>query len=508
MLRFFKADPSHFDLIFVANTTAAIKLVVDSFQACNSRAGFWYGYHSDSHTSLVGARELAIAGSRCFYSDADVEEWIDTDVEPQLEGRDCGTGPSSRLFAYPAQSNMNGRRLPLDWPGRLRRSTKSHHDNLYTLLDVAAFASTAQVDLSDSDNAPDFTALSFYKIFGYPDLGALIVRKEAGHVLLNRSYFGGGTVDMVINSDGKEWVARKQSSIHEALEDGTPAFHNIISLESALIVHHKLYGSMEKVSRHTTQVALAMYRQLIALSHSDGSPVCIIYTDASPGYGNSSLQGPTIAFNVRDSRGNWIGKSDFERLAILNGIQLRTGGLCNPGGIASCLRIDAKEMRDNYNEGLRCGNGLDEMNGKPTGVVRISFGAMSSNEDVKSFMRFLNLFVDRVKSNQAIGLVSSARQARIEKPPGKQDQQDGALLYSGREFKSNEGNKSRMDFGAINLRCPVAHCNKIFESQQTLQSHFRVHGSLGLHFSFGGSLYKLFTVHVKWRRAANNSRTP
>lgn len=503
MLWFFKADPSHFDLIFVANATAAVKLVVDSFQACNSRAGFWYGYHSDSHTSLVGARELAVAGSRCFYSDAEVEEWIETDAEPQLEGRDCGAGPSSRLFAYPAQSNMNGRRLPLDWPGRLRRSSKFHHDNLYTLLDVAAFAATAQVDLSDSDNAPDFTALSFYKIFGYPDLGALIVRKEASHVLLMRSYFGGGTVDMVINGEGKEWVARKQSSVHEALEDGTPAFHNIASLESALIVHHKLYGSMEKVSRHTTQVALAMYRQLIALSHSDGTPVCRIYTDANPGYGNSSLQGPTITFNVRDSRGNWIGKSDFERLAILNGLQLRTGGLCNPGGIASCLGIDAKEMRHNYDEGLRCGNGLDEINGKPTGVVRISFGAMSNNKDVKSFMRFLNIFVDRVdKSNQPV------------KTPGKQDQQDRPLFHNdqyavvGRHFKLIKESKSRIDFGAINLRCPVAHCNKIFESQQTLQSHFQIHGSLGLHLSFGGSPYKLFSVHVKWKKAANNSRNP
>ena len=28
-LRFFKADPEHFDLIFVANATAAIKLVMD-----------------------------------------------------------------------------------------------------------------------------------------------------------------------------------------------------------------------------------------------------------------------------------------------------------------------------------------------------------------------------------------------------------------------------------------------------------------------------------------------
>jgi len=60
-LDFFGADPEHFDLVFTANATASIKLVAESFRdlaADNSASGkFWYGYHKDAHTSLVGVRE-------------------------------------------------------------------------------------------------------------------------------------------------------------------------------------------------------------------------------------------------------------------------------------------------------------------------------------------------------------------------------------------------------------------------------------------------------------------
>jgi molybdenum cofactor sulfurtransferase len=48
-LRFFSADPEHFDLIFTANATAAIKLVAEAFRdlatADSLSSTFWYGYH-------------------------------------------------------------------------------------------------------------------------------------------------------------------------------------------------------------------------------------------------------------------------------------------------------------------------------------------------------------------------------------------------------------------------------------------------------------------------------
>lgn len=108
-LNFLGADPAHFDLVFVANATAAIKLVADSFRdlAEQTKDGrFWYGYHRDAHTSLVGVRELAGQGNgRCFESDKQVETWLDGDAM----GYQGGLG----LFAWPGQSNLTGRRLDL-----------------------------------------------------------------------------------------------------------------------------------------------------------------------------------------------------------------------------------------------------------------------------------------------------------------------------------------------------------------------------------------------------------
>lgn len=402
-LKFFKADPEHFDLIFVANATAAIKMVVDCLSDCHRNEdghtlqGFRYGYHADSHTSLAGAREMSRTAARCFESDEEVENWLHSrDSRP--ESHVPVHGEALELFAYPAQSNMNGRRLPLTWPARLRTTSRPGLE-AYSLLDTAAYVATSPLDLSNPDTAPDFTALSFYKIFGFPDLGALIVRKAAGYTLTQRRYFGGGTVDMVINgkADGPledMWHTSKGTSLHEMLEDGTPAFHSIAALHSAFKVHRMLFGSMANVAQHTRTLIKPLYETMAALSHADGLPLCKIYTDHASRYGDSQTQGPTIAFNVRDRTGNWVGKSDFERLAISHNIQIRTGGVCNPGGIASALRLSPSEMRENFREGVRCGNDLDEINGTPTGIVRVSLGAMSSVRDVDTFLRFLKTFVD------------------------------------------------------------------------------------------------------------------
>jgi len=112
---------------------------------------------------------------------------------------------------------MTGRRLPLNWLRKLRHSSAKHLQDVYTLLDAASLAATAQIDLSDVDSAPDFMAVSFYKIFGFPDLGALIVRKKSGHILSWRKYFGGGTVDRLTVMH-EPFVMRKSDHLHEGRE--------------------------------------------------------------------------------------------------------------------------------------------------------------------------------------------------------------------------------------------------------------------------------------------------
>ena len=255
-------------------------------------------------------------------------------------------------------------------------------------MDAAAFVSTAQLDLGHAENAPDFTALSFYKIFGFPILGALIVRNGAGHVLRRRRYLGGGTVDMVVNDleITSAWHAKKQSSLHEMLEDGTPAFASIIALGSALEIHGKLYGSMKNISEHTSGLVKLLYKEMAALTYNNGEAECKIDKDPpSTCHGDSKSQGPTIAFNIKASNGHWIGKTQFEQAAITANIQLRTGG------VASALDLGSVEMKENFAEGARCGNDVDEMHGKPTGIIRLSLGAMSSLEDINKFLKFLRM---------------------------------------------------------------------------------------------------------------------
>ena len=392
-LRLFKADPDHFDLIFVANATAGIKLIAECLREI--AGGFWYGYHKDSHTSLIGVRETAQAGDHCFMSDNEVEGWLEGNDATINKRADNDVG----LFAYPAQSNMNGRRLPLSWTGQLRSSTQGK--NIYSLLDVAALVSTSSFDLSDWSAAPDFTVLSFYKMFGFPDLGALIVRKESASILHKRRYFGGGTVEMVVA--GKEnWHIRKNSSLHEKMEDGTLPIHSIIALEHAIKIHGQHFGTFEQIASHTSFLADHLYDRLTRLHHHNGVNVCDMYKDPTLSYGNARLQGPIIAFNVKDSQRQWISTTEFERLSNLRNIEIRSGGLCNPGGVASALELEPWEMRRNRSAGYRCGSENDVMGGKPTGVLRVSLGAMSTLQDVTTFCEFVEeFFID--KGNIAAG---------------------------------------------------------------------------------------------------------
>ncbi|PLB39844.1 putative molybdenum cofactor sulfurase protein (HxB) [Aspergillus candidus] len=404
-LRFFNADPELFDLVFVPNATAGIKLVGDALRDYSSRSpsdtisqeesrnGFWYGYHVDAHTSLVGARELA-ARSRCFETDDEVDGWIDTTL------RNGDDKHPAQLFAFPAQSNMNGRRLlPARWCERIRRANQARTERanenrkVFTLLDAAALVSTSPLDLSDARTAPDFTVLSFYKIFGFPDLGALIVRRgdAVEEVLRARKFFGGGTVDMVLASaeaEGK-WHAKK-GDIHECLEDGTLPFHSIVALSAAMETHARLYGSMERVALHVRFLAQRLAGRLAALRHWNGQPVCCLYGGAD--YGDSTRQGPIIALNLLNSQGAWIGKSEVERLAAVKNIQIRSGTLCNPGGTARSLGWSGGDMRRHFSAGLRCGDDHDIMDGRPTGILRVSLGAMSSLGDVDAFVNFVDEF--------------------------------------------------------------------------------------------------------------------
>ena len=299
-----------------------------------------------------------------------MNEWLSQDMV--VDG-DCKL---SGLFAYPAQSNFNGRRFPLDWISQLRRK----QPGWYSLLDAASYLTTTPLDFSDASDAPDFTVLSFYKIFGYPDLGALIVRKSAGHILLQRRYFGGGT-RAAITPDS---FHAPRTELHAALEDGTLPFHTILALDSSLNNFSRLFGSQHNISRHAMQVTRLGHSLLSSLRHSNGRSVCEMYSKPT--------DGPIIAFNLKTANGSPIGFASFEKLSSLRNIALRTGGMCNAGGVEQYLDLQAWEVERNYGKGKECGDDMDVVDGKSTGVIRVSFGACSTVEEVCSVVDFIREF--------------------------------------------------------------------------------------------------------------------
>jgi molybdenum cofactor sulfurtransferase len=405
-LRFFGADPEHFDLIFVSNATAAIKLVMDSFKDLSTTEGdtdpgFWYGYHIDSHNSLVGVRECS-SSYHLFSTDAEVDAWLSSSSSPssQLSAEPINRKGKVGLFAYPGQSNMTGRRLPLRWPHQLRNSMSPLHTDTYTLLDAAALATTSPLHkvFANPDAAPDFTALSFYKIFGYPDLGGLIVRKASGRILSCRRYFGGGTISVVTVKGAKPWFESREV-LHERLEDGTLPFHSIIALKAAMETHERLYGGeecMSVISRHTTFLGKRLVDKLSALKHENGRPVVRFYTGESgeSTYGDARTQGATVSFNVLRDDGSYVPyTSAVERGANRRGIYVRSGQLCNPGGIGMHLGMEKWHFQRLWQYGYRCGEqeltGTEIYHGKPTGVVRVSMGAMTTMANIDSLLTFL-----------------------------------------------------------------------------------------------------------------------
>lgn len=95
-----------------------------------------------------------------------------------------------------------GTKYPLEWIEEVQNgalNTKGSQ-NFYTLLDAACYASSNDLNLGGIFQ-PDFIAISFYKIFGYPTgLGALLVKKSSEGVL-KKKYLGGGTVLMALSSE-------------------------------------------------------------------------------------------------------------------------------------------------------------------------------------------------------------------------------------------------------------------------------------------------------------------
>jgi molybdenum cofactor sulfurtransferase len=183
VLDFFRASSEEYVAIFTPNATGALRLVGEAYPF---RSGDRFLLSFDNHNSVNRIREFARArGAETIYVPSEAPELrVDEELLPRYLTE--VSGEHHNLFAYPAQSNFSGVQHPLAW------IDQAHAQGWDVLLDAAAYGPSNRLDLSRWH--PDFVALSFYKMFGWPTgVGALLARRDA-LAKLERPWFSGGTI--------------------------------------------------------------------------------------------------------------------------------------------------------------------------------------------------------------------------------------------------------------------------------------------------------------------------
>jgi selenocysteine lyase/cysteine desulfurase len=359
VLAFLDVDDSTHQVIFTANTSAAIKLVAESYPF-SPESGLFLS--ADNHNSVNGIREFArVRGARIKYLPLDAElRLCEPDVvltEESLHG--------GGLVAFPAQSNFSGVRHPLDLV------MKAKALGFDVLLDIAAFVPSHAFSLRTC--RADFVAMSFYKLFGFPTgVGALVARRDA-LARLRRPWFAGGTVVYAsVVADRHRLRPGDQG-----FEDGTPDFLGIAALEAGFSLLRDV--GMPRISEHVSALTGDLLDQLESLRHRNGRGVVRIY-------GPRSLQdrGGAVAFNVCDRAGEMVPYWLVEAEARRAGVSLRGGCFCNPGASEVAFGLDAPQTASCF-EALAedfTPERFAECSGRAVGAVRASVGLANNAADI------------------------------------------------------------------------------------------------------------------------------
>ncbi|MFG2956233.1 aminotransferase class V-fold PLP-dependent enzyme [Streptomyces sp. NPDC048291] len=394
VLRHFNADPDEYAVIFTPNATGALRLVGEAYPF--SRGGRLV-MSLDNHNSVNGLREYARArgAATVYVPGLRIDE---RRLFAALSAAGPRGGPGG-LFAYPAQSNFTGVRHSLDWIA----AAQAHGYDV--LLDAAAFAPANVLDLSR--HHPDFTAVSWYKVFGHPTgVGSLIARRSA-LARLRRPWFSGGTVHAV--SAQAQWHVL--AADEAAFEDGTVNFLSLPDVTAGLAWIDGI--GMDRVHAHVTALTAQLLTGLTALRHSDGSPLVRVYgtdraavhgTDRATVDGTDADRGGTVALNVLGADGRIVDERVVTRDSAAHGISLRTGCFCNPGAGEEAFDLPPTRLRSAAGTQV---DSLDEylelLELPSAGAVRVSLGVASQPRDIETLLAFLTeTYRDRVPTTAGL----------------------------------------------------------------------------------------------------------
>ncbi len=373
VLEFFNCQDDYL-CIFTSNATAAVKIIGECYPFDESSQLL---LTSDNHNSVNGLREYARnKGTYFSYSQLDYDSLTvnEDDLQNQLSH---ASGHNHKLFVYPAQSNVSGVQHDLKW------INYAQDQGWEVLLDAAAFVPSHKLDLREYQ--PNFVALSFYKIFGYPTgLGCLLVKKSSFEKL-NKPAFAGGTITIVsVKGDGYYLESNEAR-----FEDGTVDYLNIPAIGQGLEYIESI--GLASIGKRVGSLTNFLYQHLRNLQHANGQKLIEIYGSDDP-----QKRGGTLALNFFDRNGDLYDFLKIEQLAYDWNISLRTGCFCNPGIDESNHELSEQQLKAYFKrKGEKDYFDLIEFLGKRRGAVRISIGYVTNFHDIYVFIQFCNSLLNK-----------------------------------------------------------------------------------------------------------------
>lgn len=372
VLKHFNGQDDYF-CVFTPNASGALKIVGECYPFGEEST---YLLTLDNHNSVNGIREFAKnKGAKTQYAPLDEDTlFFNSDALDELLFKE--SRGHNNLFAFPAQSNVSGIKHSLSW------IEKAKQKNWDVLLDAAAYVPTNLLDLKVVQ--PDFVAISFYKMFGFPTgLGCLLIRKEKYPKLI-KPWYAGGNVQLA----AAKYPGHVLQEDHERFEDGTINYLQIPAIKTGLDFMNKV--GMATIQDRIKALTLFLMEELQSLSHDNGQPLIKIY-----GSKNIKVKGGTLVMNFYNAKGEVIPFQEVEDAATAQKISIRTGCFCNPGLDEVNHHIDVEKLAEYFSK--ETGNYYHMMDflNQRRGGVRISVGMASVYKDVKAFVEFAKTYINK-----------------------------------------------------------------------------------------------------------------
>lgn len=353
LLQFLGTDSSKYTVVFCASATQALKIIGEYYPWTSKHK---YIYTKYNHNSVLGIRRYAVAaGGKFEVRDASNEFLPDPNA----------------IYAAPLEDNFAGTKI-----NEIEMHRLTHTPDLTVIADTAAYLPTNQMNLTEYPFAA--VVLSFYKIIGFPNYGALVVRNDFAKKLEQKWRLLAPTD----NINDIYLYHQEQNNILEDYE---------VPKEMLIAAHHGLQTftgiGIKNINNHVWKLTRKLFNAIDRFKHSNGIKAAEIYGNHNEN--NPDIQGGIVAFNMKHYNGSYIGYARVVKDASSHNFHLRGGCHCNPGACFTSVKLTEDRVSAYYDKKTTCGDNNDIVDGIPLGSVRASLGWASTEEDVDRFVSWL-----------------------------------------------------------------------------------------------------------------------